>query len=178
MSELGQLFDQLKAFDRPPVDTWWPDKTIEFDLRIAVNGDWFHEGGIIPRPSLVKLFSTVLVFRGGHYFLVTPEVKYRINVEDAPFMGLELNCRDLDQGQEIFIRTNMDEVVRLDSEHPLNVEIDSKTGEPSPYVEVRDGLRARLTRSVFYQLVDMCQPSVNGDQIHGVFSAGQFFPLH
>jgi len=182
LSELSQLFDQLKAFERPPVEKWHPDKTVEFDLRILRNGDWVHEGGLISRRKLVKLFSTVLALRDADYYLVTPQVRYLIQVEDAPFLGVELTTRNSDSGrnprnQEIFIRTNMDEVVRVDAAHPLNVITEPKTQEPSPYVDVRDGLLARLTRPVFYELADMSQCPTNDPNEAGVYSAGKFFPL-
>jgi hypothetical protein len=181
-SELSQLFDQLKAFERPPIEKWHPNKTVDFDLRILKNGDWVHEGGVISRRKLVKLFSTVLALRDTDYYLVTPQVRYLIQVEDAPFLGVELTTRNTDpdhhpSNQEIFIRTNMDEVVRVDAAHPLNVILEPRTQEPSPYLEVRDGLVARLTRPVFYELAEMSEYCANEPCDAGVYSAGSFFPL-
>jgi len=181
-SELGQLFDQLKPFKRPAVESWHPVETVDFDLRIARNGDWLHQGGIITRRKLVKLFSTVLAYRNGDYYLVTPPVKYRIQVEDAPFLGVEVSVTNSGVAtnqalQEIFIRTNMDDVVRLDQQHPLNIVIDPDTGEPAPYIEIRDGLKAKLTRPVFYELAEMCVQSDGASDAFGVFSAGEFFAL-
>ena len=185
MQDLAQLFDQLAAFKRPPVETWHPQKTVEFDLRIAANGDWIHEGGIIQRHKLVKLFSTVLALRDGHYFLVTPQVKYRIRVEQAPFLAVELIATGNGRSQNLAFRTNMDEVVMVDSDHPVWVEVDERNNQPVPYVMVRDGLTAKLTRSVYYQLANL---SLDKEHLNdtdsdpeassiGTYSAGVFFAL-
>jgi hypothetical protein len=177
MSNLGQLFDQLSAFERPPVENWRPDKTVEFDLRISANGEWIHEGGIIPRKRLVKLFSTLLVLRDGQFYLVTPHVKYRIQVDEAPFMAVELRIEGCGQSQEIYFRTNMDEVVMANADHPLSVTFDPQTGQPQPLVEVRDGLCAKLTRSVYYELAQL-SAKFQGDQTApGVYSGGIFFEM-
>ena len=177
MRKLGQLFDQLKAFDRPPVEEWHPEKTVEFDLRIASSGEWIHEGGVIARHNLVKLLSTVLVFRGGDYYLVTPKVKYRIQVEEVPFLAVELRTRGSGSSQEIYFRTNMDEVVKADSMHPLQVNADTSDGQPRPYIEVRDGLRAKLTRPVYYELAELSALDHRDCAAHGVYSCGQFFKM-
>jgi len=177
MSNLGQLFDQLKAFDRPPVETWHPDKTVEFDLRISASGEWIHEGRVIPRKRLVKLFSTVLVLRDGQYYLVTPHVKYHIQVDEAPFMAVELRIEWSGELQELYFRTNMDEVVMANADHPLSVTADPQNGQPRPLVEVRDGLCAKLTRSVYYELAQI-STEFEGDQtVPGVFSGGIFFKM-
>lgn len=177
MSQLGQLFDQLKAFDRPPVDSWNPETTVEFDIRITANGEWVHEGEPIPRHNLVKLFSTVLALRGGHYYLVTPRVKYRIQVDEAPFMAVELRIQGSGQSQDIYFRTNMDEVVKADAEHPLKVTADPENGQPRPFIEVRDGLRAKLTRPVYYELAELSTLFQRDQAALGVFSGGVFFKM-
>jgi len=177
LGDLEGLFDQLKGFDRPPVETWNPTKTVDFDLRIEANGDWVHENQKITRHALVKLFSTVLVFRDGHYYLVTPPVKYRIVVLDAPFLAVELRVIGEGQNVKLVFRTNMDEVVIVDKAHPLVVETDAKSAEPNPYILVRDGLKARLTRSVFYQLADIALAQGAEDRTPGVTSDGCFFSL-
>ncbi len=181
MPQIGQLFDQIEAFDRPPVNSWQPQETIDFDLRIAANGDWFHEAGIIPRQNLKKLFSTVLALREGAYYLVTPQIRYRIMVDDLPFLAVELNALGSGQDQQIYFRTNMDEVVLADADHPIHVLTDPETRQPAPSVEVRDGLAARLTRTVYYQLVELGLAGMENIEVTerevGVFSAGTFFSI-
>ncbi|MBX2869290.1 MAG: DUF1285 domain-containing protein [Acidiferrobacterales bacterium] len=177
MRDLNSLFHEVKAFDRPPVEKWHPEKTVDFDLHITSNGDWVHEGDKITRHKLVKLFSTVLALRDGEHFLVTPPVKYRIQVEDAPFLAVELRAVGLGEDTELVFRTNVDEVVTAGPKHPIEVEVERETGEPNPYIFVRDGLKARLTRSVFYQLVDIALSQGADESRPGVTSGKTFFPL-
>lgn len=191
------LFDELKAFNKPPIDKWHPVKVVQIDLVVKANGEWFYQGSIIGRHRLVKLFSTVLRKEGDSYYLVTPQVKYRIDVEEVPFRAVELNRRKSGFDEELYFRTNMDEVVMADAEHPIVVEIDENTQHPLPFVVVRDGLRAKISRSVFYELVEMAQPkrapcedgikwanglgetliTEEGYQSLGVYSGGAFFSL-
>ncbi|MGI9317889.1 MAG: DUF1285 domain-containing protein [bacterium] len=177
MSKLNLLFDQLKTFDRPPVDCWHPEKTVEFDLQITANGEWIHEGKIISRHRLVKLFSTVLVLRGDRFYLVTPQVKYHIQVDEAPFMAVELRIQGNGSNQDIYFRTNMDEVVKADAKHPFTMDTDPENGQPRPYIEIRNGLCAKLTRSVYYELAELSMQSnrINGEL--GVISGGVFFKM-
>ncbi len=177
MGNLEGIFDQLKAFDRPPVETWHPTKTVDFDLRIEVNGDWVHEGRKITRHALVKLFSSVLVFQENQYYLMTPPAKYRITVLDAPFIAEELKLIGEGRDLQLAFRTNVDEVVIANNKHPLVVKTDPVTAEPSPYISVRDGLKAKLTRSVFYQLADIALEQTAEDDTPGVTSDGCFFSL-
>ncbi len=136
-----------------------------------------HEGDKITRHKLVKLFSTVLVRRDGEHFLVTPPVKYRIKVEDAPFLAVEIKVLGEGDNTSLVFRTNVDEVVTAGPDHPISVEVEEETGEPNPYILVRDGLKARLTRSVFYQLVDIALSQGADETRPGVTSEKTFFPL-
>jgi len=154
----------------PPVHLWNPDYCGEIDMKICRDGSWEYMGTPISRKRMVKLFSTILRRDDDDYFLVTPVEKVGIKVADAPFTAVEMEKND----EHIIFRTNLDEFVKVDNEHPIRVEIDKKTGEPSPYVRVRDRLDALITRSVFYQLVDLAQEQ---DGHHGVWSGGHFFPL-
>jgi hypothetical protein len=109
---------------------------------------------------------------------VTPVERGRIVVEDVPFAAVELRVDGAGRHQKLTFRTNVDDEVTADAEHPLRVAHDPVTGEPSPYIMVRDGLEARLTRSVFYQLVDLGEERREGGaETYGVWSNGQFFPL-
>lgn len=183
--QLAQLFDQLAAFHRPPVENWQPRKTLDFDLQIAANGDWIHEGRVIGRHNLKKLFATVLALREGDYYLVTPEVKYKIQVEEAPFQAVELSARGIGAEQQLFFRTNMDEVVMADASHPLQIHQNPHNGQPAPYVVIRDGLTAKMTRAVYYQLVELSVAdaaiehpmSATDDAVIGAYSNGEFFAL-
>jgi hypothetical protein len=127
---------------------------------------------------LVRLFSTVLRREGADYWLVTPAERGRITVEDAPFIAVELTQEGEGAGQSLSLRTNIDENVTIDAAHPLRVETDKASGEPRPYVMIRDGLEARLARPVFYELVERgCEERVGDATLYGIWSKGTFFPL-
>ena len=151
----------------------------DLDIRIDRDGQWFYHGTPIGRKALVKLFASVLR-RGddGRYWLETPAEKGEIIVEDAAFMAVALTVLGSGAAQRLEFRTNTDETVIADGDHPLRIALDSDTQEPSPYVLVRDGLEARLTRPVFYELVDLgMELTVDGAQIYGVWSTGHFFRI-
>ncbi len=144
-------------------------------MRIDRNGTWYYRGSPIGRLALVKLFSTILRRDpDGNYWLTTPVENGRIDVEDAPFMGVELIVEGDGSNQIIRLRTNVDEVVILDRDHGLRVVHDPLSGEPRPYVHVRNGLEARLARAVYYHLIEVGE-AVEG--AFGVWSAGHFFAL-
>ncbi len=150
------------------------------DMRIARDGTWYHEGTPFKRLPLVKLFSTVLRrAEDGSYVLATPVERVAIEVEDAPFVAVEMVVEDAAPGRRIRFRTNIDEWVTLDTDHPLRVAIDPETGEPSPYIRLREGIEALIVRSVFYDLVELAVERVGegGEPVFAVESAGTFFPL-
>ena len=146
-------------------------------MRIARDGKWFYRGSPIGRLALVKLFSTVLHRKpDGSYWLTTPVENGVIEVEDAPFVAVELFRDGTGRDQTLKLRTNIDEVVTLDDAHPLRVE-ENAEGEPRPYIFVRRGLEARLLRPVFYEMVEIAEPDPAAPDSLGVWSAGRFFRL-
>ena len=131
----------------------------ELQMRIAADGTWFHQGTPIGRKGLVKLFASVLKREDdGTYWLETPVERGEIEVEDAAFIAL-LGDK---VGSDWVFQTNIDQEVRLDSVHPLRIEIAEKTGEPRPYIAVGRGLEARLSRNVYYELVHAAQENADG----------------
>ena len=149
----------------------------EFDIRIAADGCWYHEGGLIGRPSLVKRFSTVLRREvDGSYWLVTPVERGRIEVEDAPFIITALAVSGKDEARQLTFRTNVDDEVHLGPSNPLAMRMPPQGGDDlRPYITVRDGLEALVARPVFYELAEMSQPGPDG--LLGVWSGGAFFAL-
>ena len=149
----------------------------DFSMRIDRNGTWYYRGSPIGRHALVKLFSTVLRRdQDGLYWLTTPVENGRIEVEDSPFIGVELIAEGEGRNQIIRFRTNVDDVVTLDAAHALRVVHDGASGEPRPYILVRKGLEARLARAVYYHLVEIGEMAESGGTF-GVWSCGQFFSL-
>ena len=161
----------------PPVNAWQPAVQKDMGLRISRDGAWHYLGSPIARPSLVRLLSRVMKREGEEFFLVSPDEKLRIEVEDAPFLAVELECAGESQSQRLVFRTNVDDAVIAGKAHPIWVNEDPLSGAPAPYIEVRDGLWALINRSVYYELAERVIPSPNRPGQWGVFSEGCFFEL-
>lgn len=163
----------------PPVHKWNPPFCGDLDMRIARDGTWYYLGSPIGRKPMVKLFSTVLRHDDdGRYYLVTPVEKIGITVDDAPFVAVEMTVHGNGRDQVLTFRTHVDDEVMAGPAHPIRVETDPETGEPSPYVLVRDRLEALIARSVFYDLVERGENhDLDGVETFGVWSAGEFFPI-
>lgn len=148
-----------------------------FDMRITRDGTWHYRDSPIQRKPLVTLFSSVLKRDAeGQFWLETPVERGRIDVDDAPFMAVEMDVEGEGPNQRLIFRTNLDETVTAGRAHPIRVAFDESTGEPSPYVLVRDRLDALLTRSVYYALADYAVEHSDTGEL-GVWSMGAFFSL-
>lgn len=162
----------------PPVHLWDPPFCGDLDIRIARNGQWFYLGSPIGRLPLVKLFASVLRKDGDDYFLVTPVEKIGITVEDAPFVAVDFTVAGVDAGQTLTFHTNVGDDAEAGPDHPIRVERDETTGEPSPYVLIRRNLEALIDRKSYYRLVEAATvEEVDGERMFGVRSAGAFFPF-
>ncbi len=161
-------------------------------IRIDRDGTWTYQGSPIRRKELVCLFATCLKRDAeGAYWIETPAERGRITVEDVPFVAVELywskgpcgeggapaaSCGGA--GQALTFRTNVDEMVTAGPANPIRVARDVITCQPTPYLMVRDGLEARISRAVYYELVALAVPRmVHGERVLGVWSGGAFFPL-
>jgi hypothetical protein len=177
LAEIARLAAEQRL---PPVDSWNPAHCGHSDMRIAADGTWFHAGTPIGRPALVKLFSTVLRREDdGRFLLVTPVEKLDIDVEDAPFLAVEVTSAGEGQQRQLAFRLMTDDLVIAGPDHPLRVE-SAPDGAPRPYLHVRgtpgQGLEARLVRSVFYELADLAltEREQSGGPL-GLWSGGAFF---
>ena len=162
----------------PPVHLWNPPFCGDLDMRIASDGTWFYMGTPIGRPALVRLFSTILKREDGKHFLVTPVEKVGIRVDDAPFLAVEMQKQDRKDGTLLLrFRTNVDDWVDCDAAHRLRFE-QASDGGLTPYLHVRADLWAKVTRALYYDLVDMgAERMVDGREMFGVESAGEFFAM-
>lgn len=171
------LFERLEKTRTSSPTKRTPIDCGHFDMRIARDGSWYYRGSPIDRKPLVTLFSSVLKRdEKGQYWLETPVERGRIDVDDAPFTAVEVDIEGEGPNQNLIFRTNLDQIVTAGPDHPIRVAFDESTGEPSPYVLVRDGLEALLTRSVYYALAEQVVEDESSGQ-PGVWSDGMFFVL-
>jgi uncharacterized protein len=161
----------------PPVHLWNPPFCGDLDMRIAGDGTWFYMGTPIGRPALVRLFSTILKREAGKHFLVTPVEKVGIRVDDAPFLAVEMVRESEGGGGVLRFRTNVEDWVACDAAHRLRFEA-AADGGLTPYLHVRADLWAKVTRALYYDLVDMGEERVvDGRPMFGVTSCGEFFAM-
>jgi hypothetical protein len=160
-----------------PAPSWNPPDCGDIDMRIAADGTWFYCGSPIGRAPLVQLFASIMRREGDRYVLVTPVEKVGIKVDDAPFLAVEMRIESEADGPELTFRTNVEDLVTVDSEHPLRFEPGASEGL-KPYVRVRGDLWALVKRALFYDLVDLGQTEqVANEDWFGVRSRGLFFPM-
>lgn len=160
-----------------PVDRWDPPFCGDIDMRIDADGTWFYMGTPIGRPALVRLFASVLRRDPDRFVLVTPVERVGIAVADAPFMAVEMAVTGEGAGREIAFRTNVDDLVPVGPEHPLRFE-EGAAGGVAPYVLVRGGLWAKVTRALTYDLVELGEERrVDGEPTFGIASGDAFYPV-
>jgi hypothetical protein len=151
---------------------------------IRRDGTWLYKGSPINRKPMICLFSTVLKREeDGAFFLETPAERGFIDVEDAPFVAVELEWVGHGTQQSLSFRTNTDQCITAGREHPIRIAHDLLTCEPTPYLHIRDGkgkypIEARISRATYYELVALAEPGpYQGRQVLGVWSEGVFFSL-
>jgi hypothetical protein len=151
---------------------------------IKRDGSWLYRGSPITRKPMICLFSTVLKREeDGGYLLETPAERGRIEVEDVPFVAVEMEWRGHGRAQSLSFRTNVDQCVTAGPAHPIRVRHDLLSCEPTPYLHIRDGkgqfpIEARINRATYYELVALAEPGeIRGRKVLGVWSEGAFFSL-
>jgi hypothetical protein len=171
LAEIARLAAEKKL---PPVEHWNPAHCGDSFMRIARDGTWFHEGSPIGRPAMVRLFSTILRREpDGRHVLVTPVEKLDIEVEDAPFVAVELKSEGEGRARRLAFRLNTGDVIVAGPGNPLL--IDAQADGPHPYLAVRAGLEASIARSVYYELAELAL--AEGASPVGLWSDGAFFAL-
>jgi len=161
----------------PPVERWNPPFCGDIDMRIAADGAWFYNGTPIGRPALVRLFASILRRDPERFVLVTPAERVGIAVEDAPFLAVEMAVAGDGPERTIAFRTNVDDLVHVDAAHALRFDKD-EGGGIKPYVLVRGGLWALVTRALTFDLVELGEDrAVEGALMFGVGVGEMFFPI-
>lgn len=138
----------------PPVDQWNPALCGAIDIRIAADGTWVHEGRPIKRKRLAKLLSSVLrKDADGVTYLVTPHEKLAISVDDAPLLAVDYAADPAPDGDVLVLRTTMDDIVRVDADHPIRFALEPASGGIKPYVLVRGRIEALINRATTMALL-------------------------
>lgn len=168
----------------PPLESWHPEQVVDMDMVIKANGEWWHEGGKVTRQSLVSLFASVLwleVSDDGekHYYLKMPAQKFRIKVEDVPFVINDVGIVQQQGVNWLEFTTTTGDVVRLDDQHQLQLrQLASDPSQTRPYMLVRNGLEALISRNVFYHLIELGKLTENnGETILSLNSGGNTYQV-
>jgi len=173
LAELAALAD---GSDQPPLEKWAPQAHGDSEMRIAADGAWFHQGGRITRPAMVRAFARLLMRdAAGQHWLVTPAERLTIAVDDAAFIAIDMEVRTNESGAAVLaFQLNTDDVLLLGPEHPLRV--GGSADQPAFCLAVRHGAEARLNRSTYGQLVDYALDISDPDAL-AVESLGRRFVL-
>jgi uncharacterized protein len=178
LDSIAGIVGEAAARGAPPVHLWNPPFCGDLDMRIAADGTWYYLKTPIGRPALVQLFASVLKREGDKYYLVTPVEKCGIVVEDAPFLAVELRVETQASRRILHFRTNVDDWVACGREHPLRFDPQPEPGGLKPYLHVRRDLWAKVTRALFYDLVELGEErDVGGQRMFGIASDVEFFAM-
>jgi uncharacterized protein len=169
LAEIAQLAGEQRM---PPVDSWHPERSGHSQMRIARDGRWYHQGDPITRENMVRLFASILRREAdGRYVLVTPAEKLDIDVEDAPFVAVEVKSEGLGAERTLGFRLNTGDLVVAGADHPIRIA--GTVDAPAPYLLVRGGMEARISRASYYDLALMALEE--GADPPGLWSHGCFF---
>ena len=157
---LAEIAEAVAARKLPPVASWTPEAVGESHMQIAADGSWWHEGSRITRPAMVRAFASLLIRDDeGQHWLVTPQQKLAIEVEDAAFLAVDCVERD----GALAFRLNTDDLVVAGADHPLQVR--GAVEAPAVYLAVRNGCEARLDRSTWLQLAEIALAQGDGSNV-------------
>ncbi|WP_374599074.1 DUF1285 domain-containing protein [Sphingosinicella sp.] len=169
-ASLAEIAQAVAAQRLPPVESWHPERTGDSEMRIARDGTWFHQDAPIPRPEMVRLFSTILRREAdGRHVLVTPAEKLDIAVEDAAFIAVAVRSEGEGDGRRLGFTLGTGDPVIAGPENAISLRYGA------PYLHVRGGLEARIARPVYYELAEIA--IAEGGDPPGVWSEGAYFPL-
>ncbi|WP_326914082.1 DUF1285 domain-containing protein [Sphingopyxis chilensis] len=175
---LAETVELLAARQLPPVEQWHPERTGDSAMEIRADGSWYHEGGRINRPAMVRIFSTILRREpDGSHALVTPAEKLGIAVEDMPFRAVEMKSEGDGAARKLVFRLDTDDLVIAGADHPLSFGNDAENPDPRLHVRgaIGNGLEARIDRALYYEIVEMAL--AEGMERPAIWSNGMCFPL-
>lgn len=153
LESLEQQVSGRRNFDAPPLHLWHPPLSGDIPIVIKADGSWYHDGGLIQRDSLVRLFASILRREDdGEYYLVTPGEKWRISVELHPLIVTDVESVEEGDSTFLYATLNTGKRVPVGSEHPLFLE---PTVGDVAFVKLAHGLSALFSRAAWYRLVEL-----------------------
>lgn len=164
---------------KPPIEKWNPELSGDIDILVNRDGTWLYEGKPIGRGSIVRLFSTILRREeDGHYYLVTPVEKWRMQVEDTPLLAHSLTSSGEGKGRKLSITTSVGETLDICDKIPLSVGTYPDSDEPRPIIQLPHGVEARLVTAAYYELADMVAAEIGDTEGPlGIWSHGVFYKI-
>ena len=168
----------IKGSQPAPVHLWDPPFCGDLDIHINSKGQWFYQKSEIIKERLIRLFSNILKKEGEKYFLVTPVEKIGIKVDDVPFIANDISIKKLGFENFVKFQTNVGDSVTLEKLDQFSISFKDETGEPNPYVRVRQNLFAKIDRKCFYRLINLCSnENYKQKSWFGFWSNKTFFPI-
>ncbi len=169
--DLFRLQQQLGDLTTYPLEQWQPPFCGAVPIRIDRDGCWYFQGSPITRPALVRLFAAVLSQVDGRYLLTTPAEQVQISVDDAPFVLVAAEW--LADGR-LQLTTNLQQRFVAGPDYPVLLEAEAGSGQLLPYLQLGRGLRAKFSRTLYYQLAEQTQAQPQHDCCHYVLHSGDY----
>ncbi len=151
LDSLGAKLGSQRDYDSPPLHLWHPELSGDIPIVIDAQGDWYHEGGVIERESLVRLFASILRRENdGEYYLVTPVEKWRIKVQRHALLVTDIDAVGSEENHILEATLNTGRRVRVSAQNALfpDPAVDGVAALKLPH-----GLTALFTRTAWYRLV-------------------------
>ena len=175
LSDQVSLISSPKKSILPPVHSWNTPLSGDIDINIDREGIWRHEEDLIKRQSLIAFFSSLLRRDGDDYFLITPEEKWRISVDIAPFFIVSAELVYHAEQGAVRMTTRTGESFLVGRNNPLWLEKISGEPNPIPLVTVRDNMPGIISRPVYYDLISWA--TITSDASVTIQSLGQVFDI-
>lgn len=136
-----------RNFETPPLHLWSPSLSGDIPIVIKKDGRWFHDGSLIRRESLVRLFASILRREDdGQYYLVTPAEKWRIEVEAHALLVTDVER----VGESLIVTLATGRQATVGADHPLILD---PACDNVAAVRLWHGLTALFNRNAWYRLV-------------------------
>ena len=145
--DLSKLEENILSLEDYPVEKWNPKICEGVEFEINSDAEWFYNGSKIERIKMVQLFSKLIKYEKGKYFVVTPSEKILVKVKKEIFLITDYKFEE----NFIMFKTNTDEWIKLTKNNPLSVPM--VDNQPYPKIKLKDNVWGLLSRNVFYKLI-------------------------